>query len=715
MGQDNQKNDSQNSGQKAKNEKPATHLKSKETTTSKSGNTTKYLIIGLFAAVGLGYTITVLNKPATQLEEQIAAIDNLDAKNTEESGNAIETPEGAKYGFVSHHALKSVLPESLQTFDDEEETADNAYSVSVKQDSSEATDNSDMKQLTTVTDAQLNALNNQDVAKAYQTYTSKEFKQATSFDTFSQIVKDYPILTDRAKVNYDRESMIIDQNRATISATLQKGRDSIVIDYSLIKVGNEWKIWGVQFKDANPDTVADQEHSPEEKEVINVIDEQLNLFKRNDLSKAYKNYTSAEFQKITPFPTFQVFVSNYPILTKFDTITYGDVTFDNDKASVMADLEKGESSNPIEFTLTREGNQWKIYGLRLLVEDEGKVTSADIGEIQAVIKNQLSAIKSNNFDKAYSFNSKEFREATSSQSFQEYIKQYPFLQNSQVSYSNPVEMNQTMAVLVTFNGQGNSSDIEYRLVKEDGQWKIWSMNVVRNSANMAARPNSIKSEELQSTIQGQLAAARKGDSNKAYEQFTSKAFKESTSKSAFESFLGKNSVLSKNAGVVFGNLSFENDIGTYDATLTSADGETEPVKYRLVYEDNGWKILTINILYSQQPATKSLEITKVVLGTEIDLNGVVTAPLTTIKDPKDKITANVFIHNAVQGATVDLTLEHVKTASRINPVSTTLDQNGDSVVSFVFTPPTQGWPTGDYKLYVNSSTGAQTTVNFKVQ
>ena len=568
-------------------------------------------------------------------------------------------------------------------------------------------------------EGQLNALREHDISKAYQDYTTKEFQQATTLDQYKEAIKDYPLLSESTKVNYDFTHTTLDRDHVTIPVILQKGNDSLLVDVALVKIGNDWKIWGTEVKEATP-TLADAAATPtvdrtqDNKTIQTIVEGQLSALRSNDLKKAY-DYVSADFQQATPFPAFEEFVKQYPILTNHKSMTFGDVTYEGDKASVVAILQTPDTSNPIEYSLVKIGDQWKVYGFRLLVADQTQLSNTDKGEIIALINDQLAALKEGDIQKSYNFTAKEFQQATPLAAFEDFIKNYPIFKNfKSTSFSNATMDHNTAMMVVTLNAPDQNADVEYRIAKEDNSWKVWSISVVRNTS-AAARPSSIKSSDLVQVIENQLEAIRSADYKTAYDKFTSKGFKEATSAETFEAFIHKNPVLSKNKSFTLSNFNFENDIGTVEGTLTSADNETEQVKSRLVYEDKEWKILSINILYALKPASQTTQFTKVDIGTDVDSKGLVINPSTNLQAGQQKITVNVHVQNGTKGTSIEATLQHVESGSKVAPVTTVLDRDGNSIVSYVFSAPNQGWPKGHYQLHLNASTGAQETVEFTIE
>ncbi len=95
-------------------------------------------------------------------------------------------------------------------------------------------------------------------------------------------------------------------------------------------------------------------------------------------------------------------------------------------------------------------------------------------------------------------------------------------------------------------------------------------------------------------IDAQLAALRSGDVRGAYEQ-TASAFKQATSYEQFAAFVAAYPSLSKNKEASFSERSWEGSQGHVKGTLTDVSGGVLPVEFRLVKENDQWKILGINL------------------------------------------------------------------------------------------------------------------------
>ena len=95
-------------------------------------------------------------------------------------------------------------------------------------------------------------------------------------------------------------------------------------------------------------------------------------------------------------------------------------------------------------------------------------------------------------------------------------------------------------------------------------------------------------------VDRQLAALRTGNIEAAYGE-TSKAFRESTSIDDFRRFLENYPILTKIEDHSFTGRKVENGLGFLSGKLMTKEGGVQPVEYRLVKENDAWKILGIDL------------------------------------------------------------------------------------------------------------------------
>lgn len=96
------------------------------------------------------------------------------------------------------------------------------------------------------------------------------------------------------------------------------------------------------------------------------------------------------------------------------------------------------------------------------------------GGLVSTINNQLSALKSGDIEKAYSYTAKDFQNVISLEDFKKFIKKYPSLSNNEsASFTTREIQNKEGTVKGTLKAKdGAVTPIEYRLIKENDQWKI---------------------------------------------------------------------------------------------------------------------------------------------------------------------------------------------------------------------------------------------------
>lgn len=94
-------------------------------------------------------------------------------------------------------------------------------------------------------------------------------------------------------------------------------------------------------------------------------------------------------------------------------------------------------------------------------------------------------------------------------------------------------------------------------------------------------------------IEEQLALLKEGRIEEAYNK-TAGGFRNSTSLDQFKQFIESNPILMKISDTSFGSKEWENNLGTVTGSLTAEDGSVIPVTYRLVHENETWKILSIS-------------------------------------------------------------------------------------------------------------------------
>ncbi|MCB1149045.1 MAG: DUF4864 domain-containing protein, partial [Chlamydiia bacterium] len=446
-----------------------------------------------------------------------------------------------------------------------------------------------------------------------------------------------------------------------------------------------------------------------------IIQDQLALIKEGKIEQAYNDFTADEFKQVTSLPDFEKFVKNYPELTNYTKILFIEEIAQEKLRLVKAilDSEKGESR--VDFWLAPVENSWKIFGIRI---DESAyyppIDDTEKALLLNVIKDQLKAIRDGDLSKAYyGFASQEFQTNTPFDAFKQFIESYPiFGAQNRIIVGSSVKEGNLRLMRLALSSMEETAEVDYRLVNEDGKWKIWGMQIL---ASTQTAPEDV--DAIKALINEQFDAFRAKDPSKAYYAFTSRQFQEAASPEMFERYLEKEDELTNNASISVQDISFKNNLADALVVAKSQKGTEKAYNYRFIYENNQWKILGIRVHIPVKPAGRPslMQIEKIDIGTKIDLQGKLTGT-GTLFTPEDKeLTVNVSVKNALPNDSVAVKLEHVDSASSIEPVTASVDKQGNAVLKYVFTAPTQGWPTGLYILHAEGSNGSYQFLEFTVE
>jgi len=105
----------------------------------------------------------------------------------------------------------------------------------------------------------------------------------------------------------------------------------------------------------------------------------------------------------------------------------------------------------------------------------------------------------------------------------------------------------------------------------------------------------VEIDDLLPVINGQLEALRKGSTEKAYQDFTSRKFRKTTSLEQFNQLVDKYQALSKNRLYQYNSFYVEDGIATFEGNLISEEGESLATEFDLIEENGSWKILGIQV------------------------------------------------------------------------------------------------------------------------
>ena len=104
----------------------------------------------------------------------------------------------------------------------------------------------------------------------------------------------------------------------------------------------------------------------EAQDILELIENQLNAIQNKDFNRAYFLYTSNIFRGQTTFDDFKYFMEHYPIFTHNKNALFGNPDFRRTNTVITGTLTALDgSAYKAEYHLVKEGNQWKIAGIKL--------------------------------------------------------------------------------------------------------------------------------------------------------------------------------------------------------------------------------------------------------------------------------------------------------------------------------------------------------------
>ncbi len=238
---------------------------------------------------------------------------------------------------------------------------------------------------------------------------------------------------------------------------------------------------------------------------VEVVDQQLATLRQGDISKAYYAFTSKDFQEATSLDQFNDFVKMYPIFLNNQSARFTQRSIEHDIGILKGTLTSHEhKSAPVEYQLIKEENKWKILSIRLLQSGmlESPEEPVNAQQLVDIVKAQLQAIANKDLSTAYyRYSSHEFKEATSQEVFQDFIKRYPILTHySSVTFRKPAFRNgiSTLAAILKSN-QGIVAYLKYYFIYEDHRWAIWSMRILSTAEGEIQLENDSQMTQVSSS------------------------------------------------------------------------------------------------------------------------------------------------------------------------------------------------------------------------
>lgn len=339
--------------------------------------------------------------------------------------------------------------------------------------------------------------------------------------------------------------------------------------------------------------------SSHEESLIEAVEGQLKALRNNKVTEAYYVYTSKDFQSNVPLKTFKELISTYTALSQNQSFSMNENMFLDNLAILKGTLKSANNEHtPVEYELIQEDNKWKILSILLAVPQPKDGQTQPAIDWLMPIDTQLRLLREKKIKEAYEqAHSAQFRKATSLEDFEKFIEKNPvFVKHTNIIVKTQSLQKDEAQVTIILDPEKEPVPITYLLVKEDGAWKIWNMNLAASQSPKVA--NLLKdTDSIKKTVKDQLETIKKDEIIKAYSsEFMSKAFKQATSLEDFRKFVGKYPILTQFDQVELTEPVIENGTAKLEVTLRKDTFSHITLEYTLGIENEAWKVWGLQAL-----------------------------------------------------------------------------------------------------------------------
>jgi hypothetical protein len=224
---------------------------------------------------------------------------------------------------------------------------------------------------------QLSALRSGDIVAAYS-YTSQDFRAATSLDDFTSFIKEYPALNNNGDTTFTTRE--IKNGEGILKGTLtSKDGNKTAVEYHLIKEKGEWKILsiivnpegaGVEKIDKASEASSDNTATSDDVALSNIYEDKSHSYSiRYPADWVYEKVSKHEilFSGKKGTPSYYATVTIQVLSTKAEGGSYVSVTEAiNDLKQQIKSLDKGKvlDEGPVKFSQEGEtpiSGQYVVY------------------------------------------------------------------------------------------------------------------------------------------------------------------------------------------------------------------------------------------------------------------------------------------------------------------------------------------------------------------
>ena len=554
-------------------------------------------------------------------------------------------------------------------------------------------------ELETTAKEYLEAVRTGNLTNAYYTYTSAGFQKGASLKKFVSAVKGNLLFEKMG-------SLHIQSNEAGKGQGTLKGfittTDGFQAPFTLwlVKEDDEWKI---DRFEAGPSVKALEKQKVLEEVRVPIL-AQLKAIRSGALDKAYFEETAEEFKAATPIDNFKRFLSSFPEIQESRHEEFLDISSKEGQTTVELAIYTPSKNMKLVYELIQDKGRWKIFSLQVLpFENPKEISEGDLQSIENAVQKQLSLLLSGNLEEAYALTSKAFKAGTSKIEFDSFIKEHPFFGKNQGSKTKKWIDRNIGKALVEIQEDGDAYAVDFTLFKEDGEWKIWGMEVKQVQED--GLPNS---EDDQRFVSHLLKVIREGKLQEAYDLSMSQDFKKVTSIEEFKKFIQVSPFFRPPWTAKMFERATLNDKAVLKVEFfSSGENSPEVVEFDLVKEEGKWKVVGIKVLDISSEETeeddsegRSLDLTFELVNGEQMAQGTYQ-----VKSAVQNLQAVLKFEGAKKKEVLGIQLIHLESGHVLAEKKFVLDEGGKGSLPIFINVPEGGLATGKYELLVSDRKG----------
>jgi hypothetical protein len=327
----------------------------------------------------------------------------------------------------------------------------------------------------------------------------------------------------------------------------------------------------------------------------NIIVQQLVSLKERQLTEAYYDYTSKDFQKTISLDSFKKYIKTNPVLQNPKSFLVEDEALQGSISTIRGYIiaEDGSSLEAI-YKLIFEDERWKILSISPVernVQEEIPQTSMT-KEMLEPVKSFLSEIQKPDFNNVYpTLVTKSFLENTPYTEFQKFAVKNPIL----TSFTDYEIVDHQLIrgrgeLYVMLNPEHDEIPAAFTVIKENGSWKIF-----RASLGSPKEIEALQTKELFETVlipfvKNSITHLKNNDFERFHQESTSKSFQSDVDVALLQQLVQEYPLMSQFTDLRARERGEAGDLVWIDMELKKGS-DSWVVEFTLGKDPDQWKIL----------------------------------------------------------------------------------------------------------------------------